>query len=250
VPEKDMAKSKISARSAIDEEFEEKAGLHPDDLFQGDEPVAFTFTDVEWAELCKFRIFDLTPAEEELTARQVMEDAVGKYVVQEVTGANSESVIRLLRKLVPPLEQIKPIVSELKTVAGMIDREQIFNGFGEYQYGSAIDESYFEHFELFNNLMNRCYEEVNRPLTGRKNENAVALVRAIDKLFCNYSSMGKLRRKSKGLGNNDVAFVQIVFEIATTRFSFKEVTEGSIENAMKIAMKKSNDQPMMAMQII
>jgi hypothetical protein len=245
-----MAKSKISARSAIDEEFEEKAGLHPDDLFQGDEPVAFTFTDVEWAELCKFRLFDVTPAEEERTARQVMEDAVGKYVVQEVTGANSESVIRLLRKLVPQLEQIKPIVSELKTVAGMIDREQIFNGFGEFQYGSAIDESYFEHFELFNNLMNRCYEEVNRPLTGRKSENAVALVRAIDKLFCKYSSMGQLRRTSKGKTNNDVDFVRTIFRIIMLRFNVEQTTEGSIENAMKIAMKISNDQPMMAMRII
>ncbi len=245
-----MTISKISERSAADEEFEQKAGIHPDDLLEGDAHIAFQFTDVEWAELCEFRTFDSRPENEELTARRAMEDAVGKYVTQEVTGANSERLIRLLRVLIPKLEQINPMVSELKKVADMIDREEIFNGFGEFQYGSAIDETYFEHFELFNNLMNRCYEEVNRPLTGRKSENAVALVRAIDKLFQNYSSLGELRRTSKGKTNNDIEFVRLIFRIVMIRFDIEQTTVGSIDNAMKIAMRKSNEKPSLKLSII
>jgi hypothetical protein len=245
-----VAKSKISERSKTDEEFAETAFADPEDLLQGYTPPEFKFNDSEWTELNKFRTFDLNPDNEELSIRQALESAVSKYVIQELSGSNSESVIRLLRELMPKLNQVNPIIVKLKKIVALIDKRKIFNGFGDYQYGSAIDESYFEHFELFDNLMNRCYEEINRPLTGRKSENVVALVKAINTLCCKYSSKGHLRQTTKGVSNNDVSFITTVFEITATRFNIKEISNDSIKSAIKTAMKELKNRPAIFIRII
>ncbi len=72
-----------------DEQFVEQIETEPEYHLENEQRLRFEFNDKDWEELCKLRAFDIVGEGQTLTAREAVEDAVGKYIAQEKTGVNS-----------------------------------------------------------------------------------------------------------------------------------------------------------------